>query len=78
MKLPSLYSVLLFGQLDEMYMNIWVVADLASEGTAAYAYYPGTAPDNHEGIICDDDYFGTIGTASNSNWSRELLCWPEY
>ena len=45
---------------NDMYMNIWVVADLASEGTAAYAYYPGTAPNNHEGIICDDDYFGTI------------------
>ena len=58
---------------NEMYMNIWVVADLASEGTAAYAYYPGTAPDNHEGIICDDDYFGTIGTASNSNWSRHTM-----
>ena len=36
---------------NDMYMNIWVVADLASEGTAAYAYYPGSAPDNHEGII---------------------------
>ena len=58
---------------NDMYMNMWVVADLASEGTAAYAYYPGTAPDNHEGIICDDDYFGTIGTASNSNWS-DILC----
>ena len=54
---------------NDMYLNIWVVADLASQGTAAYAYYPGTAPNNHEGIICDDDYFGTIGTASNSNWS---------
>ena len=58
---------------NDMYMNIWVVADLASEGTAAYAYYPGTAPDNHEGIICDDDYFGTMGTASNSNWSRHTM-----
>ena len=58
---------------NDMYMNIWVVADLASEGTAAYAYYPGSAPDNHEGIICDDDYFGTIGTASNSNWSRHTM-----
>ena len=25
---------------NNMYMNIWVVADLASQGTAAYAYYP--------------------------------------
>ncbi len=58
---------------NDMYMNIWVVADLASQGTAAYAYYPGSAPDNHEGIICDDDYFGTIGTASNSNWSRHTM-----
>lgn len=58
---------------NDKYMNIWVVADLASEGTAAYAYYPGTAPNNHEGIICDDDYFGTVGTASNSNWSRHTM-----
>ena len=58
---------------NDMYMNIWVVADLASEGTAAYAYYPGSAPDNHEGIICDDDYFGTIGTASTSNWSTHTM-----
>ena len=58
---------------NDMYLNIWVVADLASQGTAAYAYYPGTAPNNHEGIICDDDYFGTIGTASNSNWSRHTM-----
>jgi len=58
---------------NDMYMNIWVVADLASQGTAAYAYYPGSAPDNHEGIICDDDYFGTTGTASNSNWSRHTM-----
>ena len=58
---------------NDMYMNVWVVADLASEGTAAYAYYPGSAPDNHEGIICDDDYFGTTGTASNSNWSRHTM-----
>ncbi len=58
---------------NDMYMNIWVVADLASDGTAAYAYYPGSAPDNHEGIICDDDYFGTTGTANSGNWSRHTM-----
>ena len=57
---------------NEMYLNIWTVANVAS-GAAAYAYYPGSAPTNHEGILCQHDYFGTTGTSSNSNWQRHTM-----
>ena len=54
------------------YLNIWTVANVAS-GAAAYAYYPGSAPTNHEGILCQHDYFGTTGTSANSNWRRHTM-----
>ena len=57
---------------NDMYLNIWTVANVAS-GAAAYAYYPGSAPTNHEGILCQHDYFGTTGTSSNSNWQRHTI-----
>jgi len=57
---------------NDMYLNIWTVANVAS-GAAAYAYYPGSAPQNHEGILCQHDYFGTTGTSSNSNWRRHTI-----
>ena len=57
---------------NSMYLNIWTVASVAS-GAAAYAYYPGSAPTNHEGILCQHDYFGTTGTSSNSNWRRHTM-----
>lgn len=57
---------------NSKYLNIWTVANVAS-GAAAYAYYPGSAPENHEGILCQHDYFGTDGTSSNSNWRRHTM-----
>ena len=57
---------------NSKYLNIWTVANVAS-GAAAYAYYPGSAPNNHEGILCQHDYFGTTGTSSNSNWRRHTM-----
>ena len=57
---------------NSKYLNIWTVANVAS-GAAAYAYYPGSAPENHEGILCQHDYFGTSGTSSNSNWRRHTM-----
>ena len=57
---------------NSMYLNIWTVASVAS-GAAAYAYYPGSAPTNHEGILCQHDYFGTSGTSSSSNWRRHTI-----
>jgi len=57
---------------NSKYLNIWTVANVAS-GAAAYAYYPGSAPTNHEGILCQHDYFGTTGTSSNSNWRRHTM-----
>ena len=57
---------------NDKYLNIWTVANVAS-GAAAYAYYPGSAPTNHEGILCQHDYFGTTGTSSNSNWRRHTM-----
>ncbi|MBL31807.1 MAG: hypothetical protein CMP62_03680 [Flavobacteriales bacterium] len=57
---------------NSKYLNIWTVANVAS-GAAAYAYYPGSAPTNHEGILCQHDYFGTSGTSSNGNWRRHTI-----
>ncbi len=57
---------------NSKYLNIWTVASVAS-GAAAYAYYPGSAPTNHEGILCQHDYFGTTGTSSNGNWRRHTM-----
>ena len=57
---------------NDRYLNIWTVANVAS-GAAAYAYYPGSAPANHEGILCQHDYFGTTGTSSNGNWRRHTM-----
>ena len=57
---------------NSKYLNIWTVANVAS-GAAAYAYYPGSAPTNHEGILCQHDYFGTTGTSSNGNWRRHTM-----
>src|SRR3972149_9562665 len=35
---------------NQKYLNIWVV-DNISFGAGGYAYYPGTAPPGHEGIV---------------------------
>lgn len=46
-----------------MYLNIWVVKSVGG-GAAAYAYYPGTADDGWDGILCTHSYIGSIGTGS--------------
>jgi PKD repeat protein len=46
-----------------MYLNIWVVNSI-SGSAAAYAYYPGTAGDGWDGILCSHTYVGSIGTSS--------------
>tara|TARA_B100000795_G_scaffold264096_1_gene244149 strand:+ start:537 stop:2963 length:2427 start_codon:yes stop_codon:yes gene_type:complete len=57
---------------SDMYLNIWVVDNIES-GAGAYAYYPGTAPNGNEGIVCRHSQFGTSGTSSSSNFSATTL-----
>ena len=57
---------------SNMYLNIWVVDNIES-GAGAYAYYPGTAPNGNEGIVCRHSQFGTWGTSSNSNFASTTL-----
>jgi len=47
------------------YLNIWVVHDIniGTPGVAAYATYPG-AGNNQDGIVCANNYVGTIGTSN--------------
>jgi PKD repeat protein len=56
---------------DYKYYNIWVVKNINPGGIAGYAYYPGTAPPDAEGVIILHNYFGSIGTSSVFN-SRVL------
>lgn len=37
---------------NNKYLNIWVAHSLANAGAAAYAYYPGTASNLRDGIMC--------------------------
>lgn len=46
------------------YYNIWVVKNISPGGIAGYAYYPGSAPPNAEGVIILHNYLGSIGTSS--------------
>ncbi len=46
------------------YMNVWTVNNLGSSGAAAYAYYPGTAPQGADGVIAIHAYIGSIGSGS--------------
>lgn len=59
------------------YFNIWVVNNIDSQGSggiiAGYAYYPDFGPADFYGILIDDDYFGTIGTAANSGSDGRVL-----
>ena len=56
-----------------MYLNVWVVANIAS-GAGAYAYYPGTAPGaSHEGIVCRASQLGSIGASGGSNFAARTL-----
>ena len=59
---------------NNMYLNIWTVADFGPnhEGAAAYSYYPNNAiPDAEDGVISLSSYVGSIGTSSVTN-SRTL------
>jgi PKD repeat protein len=49
-----------------MYLNIWVVRDIAS-GAAGYAYYPwtvDTSNSHRDGIVILQNYVGSIGTGN--------------
>lgn len=53
------------------YLNIWTCS-VVENGSAAYSYYPGSAPGtSNEGIVSRSDYVGSIGN-SNSGHSRTL------
>ena len=60
---------------DESYLNIWVVKSIApSIGAAAYTYLPATGgPSFRHGIIANNEYVGSIGTGSNSNYVKHTL-----
>lgn len=51
----------------DQYLNIWVVNNILSDGggiIAGYAYYPyGAESNDGYGILMDDSYMGTLGTA---------------
>lgn len=49
---------------SNQYLNVWTVNNLGSSGAAAYAYYPGTAPQGKDGVIAIHAYIGSIGTGS--------------
>jgi PKD repeat protein len=49
---------------SDQYLNIWTVNNLGSSGAAAYAYYPGTAPQGKDGVIAIHAYIGSIGSGS--------------
>ncbi len=48
---------------SDMYLNIWVVKEIAS-GAAGYTYYPGNADFDKDGIILLSNYVGSIGTGT--------------
>jgi PKD repeat protein len=59
------------------YYNIWVVNSIESSGggiIGGYAYLPGTAPTAAtDGIILDNRYTGSIGTADGSNFNARVI-----
>ena len=44
------------------YLNIYVVRSMPA-GSAAYTYYPGTAPPNVDAVVVQSIYVGSIGTS---------------
>ncbi|SFC06505.1 Por secretion system C-terminal sorting domain-containing protein [Flexibacter flexilis DSM 6793] len=54
------------------YLNIWVVANIAS-GAGAYAHYPGSVAAQYEGIVCRASQFGSIGASGSSNLAARTL-----
>ena len=57
---------------NDKYLNIWVVKNI-SFGAGGYAFYPGTAPQDHEGIVVLHTQTGGIGTSGGSNFARRTL-----
>lgn len=54
------------------YLNIWIVANIAS-GAGAYAHYPGSVAAKYEGIVCRASQFGSIGASGASNLAARTL-----
>lgn len=55
------------------YLNVWVVANIAS-GAGGYAYYPGNAPSqSQEGIVVRNSQLGSIGTSGGGNFAARTL-----
>lgn len=54
---------------SDQYLNIWTISNFGSShsGAAAYAYYPGSAPNLKDGVIALHNYVGSIGTSSLGN-----------
>jgi len=59
------------------YYNVWIVNSIESSGggiIGGYAYLPGTAPSAAtDGIILDNRYTGSIGTADGSNFNARVI-----
>jgi len=55
------------------YLNVWVVARIAS-GAGGYAYYPGTAPSQRqEGIVVLHTQTGTLGTSGGGLFASRTM-----
>lgn len=55
----------------DQYINIWV-CDIGDDGTLGFASPPGFAdPEESDGLVVGHQYFGTIGTATDS-WPNHL------
>ena len=60
------------------YLNIWVVKNIASDGTSGgttlgYAQFPGAGAAETDGIVVRGDYVGSVGSAANTqNGGRTL------
>ena len=64
----------LVGWNPRMYLNIWVVSNIAS-GAGGYSYLPGSAPNNdgNAGIVIRASQFGSIGLSSSGNVSSRSM-----
>jgi len=66
----------------EKYLNIWVVSNIATPGTAGYSYPPAVVADENlshfDGVMVINDYVGSIGTSnpySNRSITHEVGHW---
>ncbi|NNF02027.1 MAG: T9SS type A sorting domain-containing protein [Bacteroidia bacterium] len=55
-----------------MYVNVWVVSNIAS-GAGAYAYLPSSPNVSNHGIVNRNSQFGSIGTSNGGGLSRRTL-----